>query len=103
MQLGVGNDPLSSGSVTIASGSSTVHFDVKGTRPNIIYSATFCRNGGGSSCVAMGGLTTDASGNGSADFSLATTVGAGTGQSGVFFLTSGKPPAIEFITGFKAP
>jgi uncharacterized membrane protein len=51
----------------------------------------------------MGQLTTDAGGGGSATFDLSTAVGAGNADSGVFFLSTGKPPVIQFVGGFSVP
>lgn len=99
---GVGNDPLTSGSVTYTSGSS-VNLQVAGAAASQAYDVTFCYNGGGSSCFGLGQLTTDATGASSATIDLSATVGAGNVQSGVFFLSTGKPPVIQFVSGFTAP
>ncbi len=100
--IGVGFDPLASGSVSVGT-SDTVHVQLQGAAASQSYSVEFCRNGGGSSCFGVGGITTDASGNGSADLSLSSSVGPGNDQSGVFLITGGKPPAIEFVSGFTVP
>lgn len=99
---GIGSDPLSSGTVTYNSGTS-VTMQVTGAAANQSYDANFCFNGGGSACFQLGALTTDASGAGSGTFDLSTTVGAGNVQAGVFFLSSGKPPVIQFVGGFTVP
>jgi hypothetical protein len=49
-----------------------------------------------------GGVTTDASGNGSGDFQMAN-VWASTDDVGVFLLTTEKPPTIQFVSGFTVP
>lgn len=96
--FGVGFDPLASGSVTLNNAS--VHVVVAGALPNTGYGLTWCRNNPGSSCFAIGPLNTDASGNFTGDFDLSTTLGVGTGEAGVFYISGNKPPAIDFIQGF---
>jgi hypothetical protein len=100
--FGIGSDTLSSGTVTYNAGSS-VNLQVTGAAASQAYDVTFCFNGGGSSCFEMGQLTTDAGGGGSATFDLSTAVGAGNADSGVFFLSTGKPPVIQFVGGFSVP
>lgn len=100
--LGIGFDPLKSGSANLSG--QTAHFQLQGAAANQSYGLTFCRNGGGSSCFALNGqITTDASGNGSGDFQLASVLGTSTDNAGVFLLGTGKPPAVQFVTGFTMP
>ncbi len=100
--LGVGFDPLTSGLVNVSNGD-TAHVQLQGAVANASYDVTFCRNGGGSSCFGIGGINTDAAGNGTADLSLSSGLGTGTYEAGAFVISSGKPPAIEFVSGFTVP
>jgi hypothetical protein len=106
-QIGVGNDPLSSGTVSIAAGSSIAHFTVQGALPNANYPATYCFNSGSSSCFALGVLITNASGSGTFDIDLTkAAIGSGSGFSGVFFLhrqTDPQHAPYEYVSGFKVP
>jgi hypothetical protein len=107
VQIGIGNDPIAGGSVTIAADSSIAHFVVQGALPNSNYPATFCTNRGSSSCFALGVLITDGSGNATWDNDLSKdAITPTTGLSGVFFLhrqTDPQHAPYEFVSGFKVP
>ena len=106
-QIGIGNDPISSGSVTVAANSSMAHFAVQGALPSSNYPVTFCFNSGSSSCFALGVLITDSSGNGSFDTDLSKdAITPSTGLSGVFFLhrqTDPQHAPYEYVSGLKVP
>lgn len=100
--FGIGSDALSSGSVTVNGGSSA-SLQVVGAAANQNYDVNFCFNGGGASCTLLGQLTTDAGGGGQASIDLSQTLGNSNGNAGVFMLTSGSPPTIQFVSGFMVP
>lgn len=100
----IGSDPLSSGLVSIAAGSSTVHTEVHGASPSQSYSVVLCGMGSGGGCETFGNLSTDGSGNGSGDFAW-TSAGLlpGVDFSGVFLLRRANGGPIEFVNGFHVP
>ncbi len=101
--FGVGTDPLKIGSVTLGTGTS-VHIALTGAVPNKQYGITWCRNNVGSSCFAIGLLTTDATGSFSGDFDLTqSSLGTGTLEAGAFYLGSEEPAAMQFVQGFTVP
>lgn len=105
MILGTGFDPLTSGSVTVGNGQ-TAHLEVHGAAPNVTYGVAFCRNGGGSGCSGLGGITTNGNGNGSVDFQLGMNFFVAfesTSNEGVFLIGTGTPLRIQFVSGFTIP
>lgn len=104
----IGSDPLTSGVVSIAAGSSTVHAQIQGASPSQGYSVMLCGMGAsstfGSSCETFGNLSTDATGNASGDFAWSSAgLLPGVDFSGVFVLRRAGGGPIEFVSGFQAP
>ena len=99
----VGSDPLASGVVSIAASSSIVHVEVHGASPSTAYTVALCFMGSGGGCQTFGSLTTNASGDASADFPWSSSgLFPGIDFSGVFVIrrTNGE---IEFVNGFHVP
>jgi hypothetical protein len=88
----VGNAPLASGSAVV--NGSTLHVMLNGTTPSHSFTVSSCGVFGASSCTVVGSVTTDSSGNLSAD-----VPGAGAGVGSVFVLSDNA--GAEFITGFR--
>jgi hypothetical protein len=102
-QSGVGTDPLTDGSATVTQPDGTVHPSVTGASPSTAYTVSYCKPDG-TGCVALGALTTDGSGNGSAALSIAPAVSSGDLNSGQFKLSrNGATGPVEFVTGFIVP
>jgi len=102
-QFGTGTDPLTDGTLTVTQPDATVHPSVTGASPNTAYTVSYC-NPSGASCTALGTLTTDGSGNGSAALSISPIVKAGDINSGQFKLSrNGASGPVEFVTGFIIP
>ena len=103
----IGNDTLTSGLVTIGVSSSTAHLTVQGVIASQRFDVSFCFNGGGSNCFALGAFTADATGNGSFDVDMSLNgPGPGHGFSGVFIVRREAAPnnaPIEYISAFKVP
>jgi len=87
-----GNAPLASGSAVV--NGSTLHVMLNGTTPGHSFTVSSCGVFGASSCTGVGTVTTDASGNLSAD-----VPGATAGIGAVFVLSDSA--GAEFITGFR--
>jgi hypothetical protein len=87
-----GNAPLTSGSA-VATGPA-LHLILNGTTPSHSFTVLSCGVFGGSSCTGVGTVTTDASGNLSAD-----VPGASAAVGAVFVLSDSA--GAEFITGFR--
>jgi hypothetical protein len=87
-----GNAPLASGSAVV--NGSTLHVMLNGTTPSHSFTVSSCGVFGASSCTVVGSVTTDSSGNLSAD-----VPGAGAGVGSVFVLSDNA--GAEFITGFR--
>lgn len=87
-----GNAPLASGSA-VATGPA-LHLVLKGTTPNHSFTVFSCGVFGASSCTGVGSVTTDASGNLSAD------VPGASGAVGAVFMLNDSAGA-EFITAFR--
>jgi hypothetical protein len=104
-ELGVGNDLLSSGLVSVASGSSTAHIVLQGIPANQSYNVLFCSNGAvssGSGCLQSNNFSSDGSGNATVDMAAGST---GRGVAGVFLVRRmmGMRAPIEFVSGFRVP
>jgi hypothetical protein len=102
-QAGIGTDPLTDGTANVTQPDGAVHPSVSGASPNTTYTVSYC-NAAGASCVALGTLTTDGSGNGNAALSIAPAVSSGDVNSGQFKLSrNGASGPVEFVTGFIVP
>ena len=102
-QFGMGTDPLTDGTLTVTQPDGTAHASVTGASASTAYTVSYCDPSGGN-CVALGTLTTDASGNGSAAVSIGPAVKSGDINSGQFKLSrNGATGPVEFVTGFIIP
>ena len=102
-QFGIGSDTLTDGTLTVTQPDGTAHASVTGASPSTAYTISYCDPAGGN-CVALGTLTTDASGNGSAAVSISPAVKSGDINSGQFKLSrNGASGPVEFVTGFIIP
>ncbi len=102
-KFGIGTDPLSSGSMRVTYPGKTVDLTLAGASPSTHYTVSYC-DPTGASCVALGTLTTDGSGDGAASLSIVPAQRAGDVNAGQFKLSrDGASGPIEFVSGFLVP
>lgn len=102
-QFGVGSDPLASGAATVSEPDKMLHPNLTGASPSTTYTVSYC-DPSGAKCVALGTLTTDSSGNGSAGLSITPARSPGDVNAGQFKLSrDGANGPIEFVSAFIVP